>query len=397
MKKWEDIFKDKLGGMEITLPEGSLAEFRTRLDEAESASPMKRFPFGWVMAAAVAAGLAAILFLHQPTVPENGIQIIQQPKSSVTVTSDSTEIYETAPAQMLIAQASMPKPIVHPVASSKEPVIEESHEKTEETVPDKPVEDSVGTETLDTSTPETQNEKKIDNPVEASTSPFIPSDLGTKNVRLKVVHAAGIVGGGSFLAAIITPTIWPSRSITKPIHGNPIKPGDSAQQKDDYSHSFPLIVGLSTKIPLSDRLSLTSGLDYSVYSSKFTYSISGEKIQVVRYLGIPARLDLSMASNRWLDVYVGGGLRGDYCINASLAGTPIKKDGLSFSILGSGGIQFNATPLLGIYVEPEISYLIPYKSYCLETYRTNTPLMFSVKSGVRITFSTKRLNSTILF
>ena len=391
MKKWEDIFKDKLGGMEITLPEGSLAEFRTRLDEAESASPVKRFPFGWVMAAAIAAGLAAVFFLRQPTVPENGILVIRQPENPVAVIPDPTDVSETAPAQTLIAQASMPKPIVHPVASSKESIIEENPVKTEETVPDEPVEDSAGTERLDTSTSETQDGKTIDNPVEATISPFIPSNSGTRNVRLKVGPAAGIVVGGSFITAIITSTIGRSRSTTVPIHGDPIDPHNSEQKKDiltnDYSHSFPLIVGLSTKIPLSDRLSLTSGLDYSVYSSKYTYSISGEKIQVVRYLGIPARLDLSIASNRWLDVYVGGGLRGDYCINASLAGTPIKKDGLSFSILGSGGIQFNATPLLGIYVEPEISYLIPYKSYCLETYRTNTPLMFSVKSGVRINIS----------
>ena len=184
MKKWEDIFKDKLGGMEITLPEGSLAEFRTRLDGAESASPVKRFPFGWVMAAAIAAGLAAVLFLCQPTVPENGIQVIRQPESPVAVVPDSIDVSETAPAQSLIAQASMPKPIVHHIAISKEPIIEENPVKTEETVPDKPVEDSAGTEGLDTSTPKTQEGKTIDNPVIATASPFIPSISGTKNVRL---------------------------------------------------------------------------------------------------------------------------------------------------------------------------------------------------------------------
>lgn len=372
MKKWEDIFKDKLGGMEIVLPEGSLAEFRTRLDGAESASPVKRFPFGWVMAAAVAAGLAAIFFLRQPTVPENGIQVIRQPESPVAVVSDSSEISETASVQTLIAQASMTKSIVLPVALSQEPIIEEN-----------PVEDPVGTGTLDTSSPEMQDGKTIDNPVKATTSPLVPSNSGTKNVRLKVGPAAGIVGGGSLLAAVVPPIIL-GGTYGDPVVINPTSTEDIPTGSD--THYFPIKVGMSAGIPIADRLRITTGLDYNLYCSSIKYSLSGNKQQFAHYLGIPVRLDWIMASNKWLDVYIGGGVEGDYCLAAKLDGTKIKGDGLAFSLLGAGGIQFNVSKHIGLYVEPELSWTIPSKTQTLATYRNSRPVMFSIAAGFRITF-----------
>lgn len=372
MKKWEDIFKDKLGGMEIVLPEGSLAEFRTRLDGAESASPVKQFPFGWVMAAAVAAGLAAIFFLRQPTVPENGIQVIRQPESPVAVVSDSSEVSETASVQTLIAQASMTKSIVLPVALSQEPIIEEN-----------PVEDPVGTGTLDTSSPEMQDGKTIDNPVKATTSPLVPSNSGTKNVRLMVGPAAGIVGGGSLLAAVVPPIIL-GGTYGDPVVINPTNTEDIPTGSD--THYFPIKVGMSAGIPIADRLRITTGLDYNLYCSSIKYSLSGNKQQFAHYLGIPLRLDWIMASNKWLDVYIGGGVEGDYCLAAKLDGTKIKGDGLAFSLLGAGGIQFNVSKHIGLYVEPELSWTIPSKTQTLATYRNSRPVMFSIAAGFRITF-----------
>lgn len=386
MRKWEDIFKDKLGGMEITLPEGSLAEFRTRLDEAESASPVKRFPFGWVMAAAVAAGLAAILFLRQPTVPDNGIQVIRQPESPVAVVSDSTEVSETAPVQTLIAQASMPKQIIPPAARSQEPIIEENPVETEEIVPDKPAEGPVGTGTQDTSTTETQDGKTIDNPVEAATSPFIPSNSGTKNVRLKAGPAAGIVGGGSLLAAVVPPIIF-GGTYDDPVVIDPTSTEDIPTGAD--THYFPIKVGLSAGIPIADRLRITTGVEYSLYCSNIKYSLSGNKQQFAHYLGVPVRLDWIMASNKWLDVYIGGGVEGDYCLGAKLDGAKIKGDGLAFSLLGAGGVQFNVSKHIGLYVEPELSWTIPSKTRTLETYRSSRPLMFSVATGLRIDLGKK--------
>ena len=144
-------------------------------------------------------------------------------------------------------------------------------------------------------------------------------------------------------------------------------------------------MGLSARFPISDRLSITTGLDYSWYKSSFTYSVSGEKIQNAHYLGIPVRLDWTLASNKWLDIYVGGGFEGDFCLGATLAGERIAKDDFCASLLGAGGIQFNLTKRFGVYVEPALSCTITPENPVPETYRTKHPLMFSVSSGLRIT------------
>ena len=65
MRKWEDIVKDKLGGYESNLPEDSLAAFHARRATA-GATKAKRFPLVWAIVPAIAAGLAAVLFLRAP-------------------------------------------------------------------------------------------------------------------------------------------------------------------------------------------------------------------------------------------------------------------------------------------------------------------------------------------
>ena len=90
MRKWEDIVKDKMEEFDEALPESVFVEFHTMRNGAAPAPAPKRFPLAWALVPAVAAGLAAILFLRQPSTPDNGIQIIQQPVQPVAVVSDST-------------------------------------------------------------------------------------------------------------------------------------------------------------------------------------------------------------------------------------------------------------------------------------------------------------------
>ena len=137
-------------------------------------------------------------------------------------------------------------------------------------------------------------------------------------------------------------------------------------------------------IPLSDRWKVSTGVRYSLYKSNFTYSLSGEKKQYVHYLGIPLRLDRTLARNKWLDVYVGGGIEGNFCIGASRAGEKIKKDGVRISLLGAGGIQFNFAKHIGLYVEPELSWTPNSENHVLETYQSKHPFVFSVVTGLRI-------------
>ena len=442
MKNWEDIIKDKLEGYESPLPEGSLAEFRARRDAAGSSSPARRSPFIWIVPAAVAAGLAAFFILGKPGTSDDGIRTIQQPTTTIAAVADSadsagtTEVIEPAPAQPLVAQAVTPKTTRQPAVSQPGP---ESETPTPAAGTD--TDAAAGTEPEEAaSNPEAQNEAAV--PADTSEpgqdapavqtprtggnnaispyTPYIPEVTVAKPAGLKVGSALGTVAGGGLLAAAIPAMasfVKDQHIVSEPIatmtmrtalSDYPVKsysafsPGPSIPSESqsatpgfeysvrDAEHSIPLRVGLSARIPISERLSVATGLDYSKYSSRISlnynnYRFDYQREQIVRYLGIPVRLDWMLASGRWLDLYMGGGFKGDYCLGAALNGSPIEpRDGLSFSLLGAGGVQFNIGRRIGLYVEPELSWTLPSKNRVLSTYRSEHPLMFSVATGLRI-------------
>ena len=318
-----------------------------------------------------------------------------QPVAAVT---DSVEVVETIQDQPLIAQASTPKVTRRPDSHPQKTEDIEMFEPEEETSNAGTQEEKKQTVPKTVQTSETKEEKTIDEPVVTTTSPFIPESVGSKPVIMKVAPAAGVIAGGGLLAAIATPLLSsgtfedaaPTNQGEPPYGGIIMEP---EPQKDEptgsHTHCFPFKGGLSVGIPVAERLKVTTGLEYTLYQSSFTYTLSGEKKQFAHYLGIPVRLDWTLANNRWLDVYLGGGIEGDYCIGATLAGESIKRDGFSFSLLGAGGIQLNITKNIGLYVEPELSWTIPSESRVLETWRSEYPFMFSVATGLRINLGRK--------
>ena len=101
-------------------------------------------------------------------------------------------------------------------------------------------------------------------------------------------------------------------------------------------------------------------------------------------MGIPVRLDWTFVSGRWVDAYLGAGVKGDLCLGATLGGEAIGKDGPAFRLLGAGGIQFNATRNFSFFLEPEICWTLPSERRVLSTYSSEHPWMFTVATGVRI-------------
>lgn len=220
---------------------------------------------------------------------------------------------------------------------------------------------------------------------EAPSSPFIPEKIQVKSVNIKVWPVVGAAAGGGLLAAVAVPLLGGSPGgdrIPEMESGNPGKPVDVVS--GDPVHYFPLRLGLSVRAPLTARLSLTSGLEYSLYSSRYTYTLSGTTTQQAHYLGVPLRLDWTFVSGKWLDVYAGGGLQADFCLRATRGGEAMDKDGFGLSLLAAGGLQLNLGKRTGLYIEPQISWTIPSESRVLQTYRSKNRFMFSLSGGVRI-------------
>ena len=393
MRKWEDIVKERLEEPDGALPESVFDEFHVRFDGAESARTARRFPLVWAIVPALAAGLAAVLLLRSPKAPEENIEPVRQAPVAQVLPADDTK-----------AESQVDTPQIDPVSVKKASARPQSIAPESPSMGENPTEEPVTPETTDCPQPTTK--PSTENVVPETASPFIPMTEKARRVNLKVAPAAGGVLGTGILAALAThlgkvykarwtniqsPGTIPSSLYDK---GNPGEgPGSSEEPVRDRlersSHYFPIQVGLSARLPLSEQLYLSTGLQYSLYNSKFTMSQTGEKRQQVHYLGIPVRLDWVFASNSRFDVYAGGGVLGDLCLNATLAGMNLEKDRPSLSLVGAGGVQMNVTKHLGIYLEPELNWRIPTDNpklgnHSLVTYRSEHPVMFSVATGIRI-------------
>ena len=418
MEDWIDIIKERLQDAQAPLPPNDWEEF-----EATSLPAKRTRVLPWLLPAlAVAAGLAAFLFLRKLAAPEGGIQVIPQPPAPVAVVADPIDSVEEIPSSPIVNQ---------PVTSRarQADVKPQAVIEVEETTP---VEELVTT-TLEeeTAAPDSQESVTFE-PVIPSYSPFVPEPQVAKPVFMKVGPALGVVAGSGLLAALVVPALGKLQTgstveISSPApgemnsglayfnygSGNSVFNGGYNYLNSNYiyhsslaendgshmvpdspfdqlikspTHFFPVKVGLSAWIPVADRLYLSTGLDYSWYRSTFTYSLSGEQQQHVHYLGIPVRMDWVFASGKRLDAYVGGGLEADFCLAASLGGKGISKDRIKLSLLGAGGVQVHLTRRLGVYVEPQVLWLVPTDAEgdMLATYRSAHPLMFSVATGFRI-------------
>ena len=382
MKKWEDILKDRLEGYESTLPEGSLAEFRALRTSGGAASRKKTRPLVWAMAAAVAAGLAAVLLLRKPNAPEEVIQVIQQPPVVQVQVDDTSDVVPPVAPTPLIAQATPTKVVRQapiPVPEEIVPPVE-----PEGIIPAIEPEEPANPEMEEVAPEEDAVEPAVDEPIVAGSSPFVPQSTHERVAKVKVGTGAVVAGGG--LAAALATQLAGANAFA-PNQVLDIDSPNNSNSPGDYLHRIPMIVGLSTRIPVTDKLGITAGLEYSFYTSLFTNPFSnGNRTQSVHYLGVPVRLDWSFISGRWFEAYAGAGVKGDFCLGARLDKLDLGKDGPAFRMLGAGGIQFNPIRHLGIYVEPGISWTLPSERRVLSTYSSEHPLMFTVSSGLRVNF-----------
>lgn len=354
MNTWEDKIKEKLSGYESPLPEGV-----SILPETEDIVSGKRNNANiWIAIAALAACLAVIVslpFLFRRA--DDVLQSDQPPVSELMepeapVDDDSLCVIQYAGRIIKMSKSSVVK-----------------EEKLEE---DRTIQESE-------SEPESEPEKSAESQIE--TPPIIPqSDIIQSGSAVE--NGVGDKGVGIMAGGILGTGIMGALASSFPGSTQPPEYGGGYGA---LWHGLPLQVGVSARIPVWGRLSVTTGMQYSLYLSKFS-SLSGDEMQYAHYLGIPLRADWMLASGKILDVYVGAGLEGDICIAATkkkIGGVP--KGGPSLSLLSAVGVQVNLTKKIGLFVEPELTWTFLSEEKSFETYRTTHPVMISFASGLRFT------------
>lgn len=166
-------------------------------------------------------------------------------------------------------------------------------------------------------------------------------------------------------------------------------PSDYAEYIFTAEHHAPLSLGLSVRVPITSRFSLTSGLVYSRLKSNFT-SKYRHREQTLHYLGVPIGATYTLWNYRRLNIYAIGGMQAEFNVKASLKENSranpisISKDRVQFSALVGPGLQLDLTKGFGIYFEPTVRYYFDNGSD-IENYFKEKPWNINLNAGLRLT------------
>ena len=390
MEEWTDIIGEELENIEEPLPADDWSLLQQKYAAAQRRK--KAAAFAWAGGiTSVAAAVALVLLLVRPAaVPADDDLVADQlPPVEEVVPADTVSI-ETPSENVEINETVAPKKrqipaSVNVVKPSDDILI--AQDNTEDKVPAEEVAFDVVKDTT-----------SIRERLLADSGYFgfddFPDDE-PKRRRMKM--SFGLSGSASanpipknFDLDLVPPTD-PGQKDSTEIE----TPGtarmmmrNKASYTEKYSHEIPKSFGLSARFQITDKLSINTGLTYTRYASDrtrmFSYSDYQNDRQYVHYLGIPVRLDWMIVNRKHFNFYLGAGLQADKCIYATVGRERLHEKEVLFGLNGAMGLQFNIVPMVGLYLEPDISYSLNEGS--IQTYRTREPFMVTVRGGLRFNF-----------
>lgn len=245
---------------------------------------------------------------------------------------------------------------------------------------------------------------------------------GSKRSRLALgLHLGGVgsYSGGSLGSASMADAFVSSTVPFGTNDGTPVKldskgklPYNGVLMGDTFrsvesEHRFyqPVSVGVEVSYDLGRRFFLGSGLSYTCLVSESSSGSSesrGSLTQTVHLLGVPLKVGYKIIDNPLFELSVAGGGRVDKAI-ASKTVTRLALNGpepvksassgtvfpLYWSLTASASAAYKLSSLVGLYLEPGLSWHFGSKSdngLALETVWSGRPLNFQLNAGVRFYF-----------
>ena len=191
-------------------------------------------------------------------------------------------------------------------------------------------------------------------------------------------------------------TIGSNESDFRPAPGAWMAPGAESgfSELGPSTYGIPFTVGLGVRFYLLPRLSLGTGVDYSLLTRSFTGSFNGESGSVshtLQYIGVPVNLFYDIISSDRIKFYVYGGGEAEYCLSNKyrLYANPdiIRKypvERIQYSVGGGLGVEFRLTRRLGIYLDPGVNYY--FNCNQPRSIRTDKPFLVNFDAGLRFNF-----------
>ena len=236
-----------------------------------------------------------------------------------------------------------------------------------------------------------QEQKPADTPIvmEYNQNPFYYHEAETRARRAQL-QLNGLIGGNeSSQTPFSRSFIMGTRAVSNPS-------GTTISENTESTYGIPLSFGLGARFYLSNRLSLGTGVTYSLLVRSFngtfidnTRQVTGDVRHSIQYLGIPLNLYYDILDTDLLQLYIFGGGAAEKAISNKYliqnGSDPInysnKVPGLQWSADLGLGVQFRLTNHVGLYLDPSARYY--FNSNQPKSIRTRKPFMFGFEAGLR--------------
>jgi len=167
------------------------------------------------------------------------------------------------------------------------------------------------------------------------------------------------------------------------------------------TYGVPFSVGVGARFYVLPKLSLGTGVEYSLLTRTFTGKYTevdtngnttreeaGDVSHKVQYLGVPLNVYYDLFDAKPLKLYVYGGGSAEACVSNKYtmytnprvsSSDPVEK--LQFSVGVGIGLEFSVAKNLAVYIDPSMRYYFP--SDQPKSVRTDKPLMVNLDAGIR--------------
>lgn len=169
----------------------------------------------------------------------------------------------------------------------------------------------------------------------------------------------------------------------------PIYLTDYQEQEHHYQ---PVSLGLTLSYPVTNRLSISTGIVYTWQHSTFLSIMPSAQIkteQKLHYLGMPLNLHYQLLQLQRFSIYLSAGTQADFNVSTTLSTDGVsqsaRKDRCQWSVNGSLGVAYRLLPRFSLYAEPGARHYFDNGSEIKNAFK-DQPTSFNLQLGFRLHF-----------
>lgn len=373
-EEWTNQLRQKLAGHEKMPPAGLWKDISEQMGFSTEPVRSTTFTRRWYWAAAAVLALVGFFALYQYNDSKQPLQaeVVQQQPVSQQTGETKPVVNEPLQETPVIAVAQTNKPHAIQVEEQKPEVQETVVQKEEATIETKEVAMTPTNEVATTAEKKTET-KQESTEVKKTTLDFDKQPLEYTTTPSRQ-WSVGINTSSGLLAANALGKMDALSYLNDDANSIPLNNQTETEYKAE--HHLPIRFGLSIYYPLTTRLTLYSGINYTYLHSKFSIKSNPNNTydQKLHYLGVPLGLSYRLWSDNHFQLYVSGGAMLEKCLN---------KKPWQWSIEGAVGAEYNITRPIGFYLEPSLSYYFN-DGTSFDHYYKEHPFAPSIEFGIRL-------------